>query len=372
MKESKDAGGIELLRFTKEASSPASVHHLDGLPPEILDMYPDGISRRRFLSLLSASAALAMGASCSKIDRGTIVPYTKQPGEIIPGVAAYYASTFQEGWNVQGVLVKTREGRPIHIEGNPDHPVSRGTVSLRAMGDLLGLYDPDRLRAPSFQGQAATWKKAGQALSRVFEQARSKDKKIVLLTGAVVSPSQAALIDDLKRAAPGLRHVCWEPASPLSHFRVNPPLEKFHSEPAEIILSLQSDFLGNDGSAPLFIRDFASRRCVSGPSEQMNRLWVFEGPMTLTGANADVRVRVRPSGIASLVYVLIRLLNESHRIALPHGLDAEYLKSYSPDKTAATKARLGRWRNDERRFDSHRTALMFSEKSGAFVFLGPW
>ena len=92
-------------------------------------MYPDGISRRRFLSLLSASAALAVGASCSRVDRGEIVPYTRRLGETLPGVAAYYASTFQEGWKVEGVLVKTREGRPIHIEGNPAHPVSRSRVA---------------------------------------------------------------------------------------------------------------------------------------------------------------------------------------------------------------------------------------------------
>jgi Fe-S-cluster-containing dehydrogenase component/anaerobic selenocysteine-containing dehydrogenase len=321
------------IRFVEDASS---VHHLEDLPPEILDMYPDGISRRRFLSLLSASAALAVGASCSKVDRGSIVPYTKHPGEIKPGVAAYYASTFQEGWNVQGVLVKTREGRPIHIEGNPDHPVSKGTVSLRAMGDLLGLYDPDRLRAPKFKGDSSTWENAIAAMTQAFEKARIGDKPFLLMTGAVVSPSQRALIGDLKQAMPGLWHVCWEPASPLSQFLDDPSIPNLHSGPAKIILSLQSDFLGSDGNAPGHIQNFASRRRISGPSDQMNRLWVFEGPMTLTGANADVRIQVRPSGIASLAYALIRLLNESHGIALPSGMDAEYLKPYMPAKTAKT------------------------------------
>jgi Fe-S-cluster-containing dehydrogenase component len=331
VKESKDAGINEPLRLARDIPITSSVHHVDGLPAEILDLYPDSISRRRFLSLLSASAALAVGASCSKIDRGSIVPYTRHPGEIKPGVAAYYASTFQEGWNVQGVLVKTREGRPIHIEGNPEHPVSRGTVSLRAMGDLLGLYDPDRLRAPSFKGEAAAWKDAEQAMTRVFEEARSGDKKILLLTGAVVSSSQRALIDNMKSLLPGFRHVCWEPAVPESQFPVDPFVPKFHLERADIILSLQSDFLGNDGSAPVSISDFTSWRRVSSHSDRMNRLWVLEGPMTLTGANADERVRVRPSGIASLVFALIRLLNEAHDIPLPLGLREEDLKPFAPD-----------------------------------------
>ncbi|MBN2319467.1 MAG: 4Fe-4S dicluster domain-containing protein [Acidobacteria bacterium] len=336
MKEPEDARKIKQVGYEKDMPALTSGHHIEDLPAEILEMYPDGISRRRFLSLLSASAALAMGASCSQIDRGTIVSYTKNPGEIKPGVAACYASTFQEGWTTQGVLVKTREGRPIHIEGNPDHPISKGTVSLRAMGDLLGLYDPDRLRAPKLNSDASTWEAAIAALTQAFEKARTGDKPFLLMTGAMVSPSQRSLIADLKQAVPGLWHVCWEPASPLSQFLDDPSIPKLHSEPAKIILSLQSDFLGSDGNAPSYIQGFASSRRISSPSDRMNRLWVFEGPMTLTGANADVRIRVRPSGIASLAYALIRLLNEVHGIALPYGMDANYLKPYMPAKTAET------------------------------------
>ena len=149
--------------------------------PEGMDI----ISRRRFLTLLSASASLALGSSCSKIDRGMIVPYTRRPGEIIPGVASHYASTFQEGLTSLGVLVKTREGRPIHIEGNREHAVSRGKTSLRAMGDLLGLYDPDRLRTPSHQGAPATWDDAVQALAKGLTDARLLDKSVLFLTGAL-------------------------------------------------------------------------------------------------------------------------------------------------------------------------------------------
>jgi len=102
------------------------------------------------------------------------VPYTKRPGEVIPGLPTYYASTFQEGWNVQGVLVKTREGRPILIEGIRIIRFLKGTVSLRAMGDLLSLYDSDRLRAPSYKGAVSTWKEAGNAMARVLNEARIK------------------------------------------------------------------------------------------------------------------------------------------------------------------------------------------------------
>ena len=92
-----------------------------------VELPANGVSRLRFLGLVSASAALALGPSCSKIDRGTIIPYSRKPEEIIPGVATYYASTFQEGLVTQGVLVKTREGRPILVEGNAEHSLSRAS-----------------------------------------------------------------------------------------------------------------------------------------------------------------------------------------------------------------------------------------------------
>jgi Fe-S-cluster-containing dehydrogenase component len=288
------------------------------------------ISRRRFLSLLSASTALALGSSCSTIDRGSIVPYTRQPDDAIPGVATYYASTFQEGRITQGVLVKTREGRPIHIEGNPEHPVSRGTVGLRAMGDLLGLYDPDRLRAPSFNGEVSSWKEAEEVMTQALKNAHINNKPVLLLTGAIVSPAQMALIGDLKRALPGLRHECWEPVAPYP--------SKLRFDRAGIILSLQADFLGGDGNSPLFIRDFAAWRRISSPADRMNRLWVFEGPLTLTGANADERFRTLPSGIAALTFSLIHILNKEEGIPLPEGLDEEDLNAFKSERITGALA----------------------------------
>jgi Fe-S-cluster-containing dehydrogenase component/anaerobic selenocysteine-containing dehydrogenase len=291
----------------------------------------DEISRRRFLTLLSASAALAFSSSCSKIDRGTIVAYTKRPGDILPGVASYYASTFQEGLVTHGVLVKTREGRPIHIEGNSEHAVSPKT-SLRAMGDLLGLYDPDRLRAPSFKGEPRSWEEAQKALARSLSDARLMDRPILLLTGAAISPTQKSLIDDLRLAFPSLRHSAWEPNAPQGELEAagslygSPVSPRPRFDRADVVLSLQSDFLGAD--APLFIREFAARRAISNPNQPMNRLWVVEGGMTLTGANADERLQIRPSAMTRLLFAVIRFLNESLSMPLPAGLKPQDLKSF--------------------------------------------
>ena len=309
--------------------------------PSGTDGFPaDEISRRRFLSLLSASAALAVGASCSKIDRGNIVPYTKRQVGILPGVAAHYASTFQEGLVTFGVLVKTREGRPIHIEGNPEHAISRGKTSLRAIGDLLGLYDPGRMRAPSYKGKPSSWEEAGKALVRALTDARTFRKPVLLLTGAVASPAQRALIGDLKLALPGLRHAAWEPVAPLSEISAAatlygiPGIPRLHLDRADVILALQSDFLGSEAGASVFIRDFAARRAVAGPADAMNRLWVAEGLMTLTGSNADQRLQVRPSRMAALAFTLVRLLNEEHSVPLPPPLNAGDLTKFALDRAA--------------------------------------
>jgi molybdopterin-containing oxidoreductase family iron-sulfur binding subunit len=300
----------------------------------------DAISRRRFLTLLSASASLALASSCSKIDRGTIVPYTRRPGEIIPGVAAYYASTFQEGLATQSVLVKTREGRPIHVEGNTGNAVSCGKTSLRAMGDLLGLYDPDRLRAPSYKGMPATWEEAVKALTKALSDARLLDRPVLFMTGALLSPTQKALMNELKLALPGLRHVAWEPAAPQPEIAASMALygkaiiPRLHLDRADVVLSFQSDFLGTEPDAPTFIQDFASRRMIAGPASAMNRLWVLEGSMTLTGSNADQRLQVRPSKMAGIAFALARILNEAHSMPLPVGLGPGDLKSFEPGPVA--------------------------------------
>jgi molybdopterin-containing oxidoreductase family iron-sulfur binding subunit len=290
---------------------------------------------------MSASAALAVGASCSKIDRGKIVPYTKRRPGITPGIAAYYASTFQEGLVTLGVLVKTREGRPIHIEGNPEHAISRGKTGVRAIGDLLGLYDPGRLRSPSFRGKPSSWQEAGKALVEALTDASIAGKPALLLTGAIVSPTQRALLMDLKLAFPGLRHAAWEPIAPLSEISAavalygNPVIPRLRFDRANVILALQSDFLGSEAAAPVFIQDFAARRVVSQPTDAMNRLWVAEGGMSLTGSNADQRLQVRPSKMAALAFALARLLNETHSIPLPPALKAEDLRESEPERAAA-------------------------------------
>ena len=291
------------------------------------------VSRRRFLGLVSATAALAATAACSKVDRGSIVPYTKRPVEVIPGVANYYASTFQEASRVYSVLVKTREGRPIHIAGNDEHPASRGKTSPRAVADVLRLYDPDRLRGPKLDGEPASWPDADRTVLKALASAKATEATVLLMTGAVLSPSRRALIAELKTVLPSLVHVAWEPsASEASQtvatrvfggpVRLRPRLDE-----AKAILSLGDDFLS--GEDPEAIASFAARRRPGEPGDPMNRLWVLEGAMTLTGMAADHRLPLRPSRTAEVVLALAGAL---HRlgIPLPAGVDGAALPQGVP------------------------------------------
>ena len=288
----------------------------------------DVLSRRRFLGLVGATAALAATAACSKVDRGFIVPYTKRPVEVVPGVANYYASTFQEGRRAYSVLVKTREGRPIHITGNDEHPAFKGKTSPRAMADIMRLYDPDRLRGPRIDGRPALWSEADRLLVEALRSAKATGNGVLLLTGAVLSPTRRTLIADMKSALPGLEHAAWEPAAgdaELSAARAafgGPALVKTKIGQAKVILSLGADFLGGDD--PESVAAFAAWRRPRGPGEPMNRLWALEGAMTLTGAKADRRVPVKPSQAAPLAFALARALNE-RGVPLPAGVQASAL-----------------------------------------------
>ncbi len=293
-----------------------------------------GLSRRDFFSLVSATTALAATVACERRGQTTVVPYTKRPVEVIPGVANYYASTFQEGRRIYPVLVKTREGRPIHVTGNSEHGGVKGKTSPRAMADVLRLYDPDWLRAPRFQGRAVNWTEADSQLGDALRRARADGRSVLLLTGAVASPSRKALIADLMAALPTLKHVAWDAAAGDAAdegarqafgqaVETVPRLDK-----AEVILSLGSDFL--NGADVEAVAAFASKRRPGRTDGAMNRLWVLEGPMTLTGANADQRFPVKPSRLAPLAFALAKELNARHAVALPAGADLSAVPAGMP------------------------------------------
>jgi MoCo/4Fe-4S cofactor protein with predicted Tat translocation signal len=287
---------------------------------------PAGMERRHFLGLLGASAALATAVACDRKARREVVPYTRRPEGGIPGVAEYYASAYAEGRHVHSVLVKTREGRPIHISGNDEHPRVRGGASPRTIAQVLSLYDPDRLRGPRIEGRDASWDEALDRVSKALAAAKAGGKGVLLVTGASASPTRNALIQDFKKAVPTLQHLAWE-AAPDATEEASRALFGGSYAPvaeldrADLIVSFGADFMAGD---PAAIAAFAKGRYERG--EHGNRLWVLEGALSLTGSRADQRIPVAPSHLALLAFALAQALAKKG-FSLPAGIALPALKA---------------------------------------------
>lgn len=309
-------------KYETEAARLAAQNEFE--PEAVNDGLPTTITRRGFLGLVGGATAAMATAACSSNDR-KIVPYTKRPQEIVPGVANYYSSTFPEGDRSYSVLVKTREGRPIHVTGNDEDPQSHGKTSLRAIADVMGLYDPDRLRAPTHGGRASTWAEFEQALGPLLQQAKREGKPVLLLTGASDSPTRDTLINELRSQLPSLDHVVWEPARgdaeqvAAQAVYGGPVRARLRLAQAKVIVALGADFLNGDD--PAAVADFTSQRTPNEPVNDMNRLWVFEGPLTLTGGNADHRFNVRPTRLAAVAFAIAAELHSRKGFNLPAGVE---------------------------------------------------
>ena len=317
-----------------------------------LDRSPQGgVARRDFLTIMSASMAMA-GFACARRPVHKIIPYVVKPEEITPGVPNWYASTCQECAKGCGVLIKNREGRPIKLEGNPDHPVNKGSLCGRGQASVLGLYDPDRLKAPVVRNRAdgtrkeSNWADVDAALQAQLKKIAGQGGRVKVLSGEIQSESTRRLVKEFLGAFPKGEHIEFEPlaldevpaAQALSYGNAVVPRYRF--DQAHYVLSLGSDFLGN-GLSPLeSTKLWTERRKLSGqnPAQaQLGKLVCVESMMTLTGANADQRMPVRPGdelkvGMAVAHDLIIR--QKKSRFAQDNSVISA-LQGYSPEVVAA-------------------------------------
>lgn len=295
----------------------ASQHEfIKGVTDEFDPSQLSTFSRRKFLALLGASAALAAAGCSDYHDKGEIVPYTSKPEEILPGKANYYASTARDG---SGILIKTREGRPVKVDGNSDHPVNKGKVSAQMQADILNLYDPARIKNPLKRGSGnvfnnVTWKDVD--LEIINELTKARDKEIAIITKKIISPAAKKVLDKFIKKYPGSKIYSYELFSDVNRIKA---WQKCYSSPqyplikwdeAKIIISLDADFLGTDGDRIENSRLFSAGRDVE-KLEQFNRLYVIEGNMSVTGMNSDYRIRLRPDAHLELVLGIINELGYS-------------------------------------------------------------
>ena len=262
-----------------------------------------GFSRRDFLKLSAASLAFAGLAGCTKQPLEPIVPYVKQPEEMVLGKPLFFATAMTLSGYGKPLLVESHEGRPTKVEGNPDHPASRGASDLYAQASILSLYDPERSQTILNRGEVRPW---GSAVSSLKNALAGSGAGLRILTGAVSSPTLAAQIQQVLKLYPGARWHQWEPnhrdaARNGAVMAFGEPVEvHYHLDKADVVLTLDADFMSAAGH-PDFMRlsrDFMQRR--RDPKQGMSRLYALESSPTNSGGKSDHRLGVRASEVQPL------------------------------------------------------------------------
>jgi MoCo/4Fe-4S cofactor protein with predicted Tat translocation signal len=265
--------------------------------PSNASEWTDPVGRRNFLKLMSASMALAGVTACTVQPDELIVPYVRQPEEEIPGKPLFFATAMTLGGVATGLLVESHEGRPTKIEGNPDHPASKGATDLFAQGSILTLYDPDRSQTLTQLGDIRPWSAFIAAVrGGLSAQAASKGAGLRILTETVASPTLAAQIQLVLAQNPGAKWIQWEPVNRDNARAGARAAFGQYVEPvydltrADVILSLEADFLSAEGAHNLYyMRQFASRRRVEDGAENLSRLYVVEADHTVTAPTIACR-----------------------------------------------------------------------------------
>ncbi len=262
--------------------------------PSAASEWPNEWSRRHFLKIMGASFALAGVTGCTRQPLEKIVPYVRQPEELIPGKPLFFATALTLGGYARGILVETHEGRPTKIEGNPEHPASLGASDAFMQAELLTLYDPDRSQAVTNKGQISTWDLLMGDLTVASQKWKTDGGAgLRLLTRHETSPT---FLDQMQRLLAKYPAAKWHEYEPLA---ASSSSARCHFDKAEVILSLDADFLSVGPANLRHAREFAAARRAGANGGTMNRLYVLEPTPSLTGAMADHRLALNPNEIES-------------------------------------------------------------------------
>jgi molybdopterin-containing oxidoreductase family iron-sulfur binding subunit len=267
----------------------------------------DAINRRDVLKLMAASAAMAGLSACTKLPTEKIVPYVHPPEQIVAGRPLFYATSMPQAGVATGLLVESHMGRPTKIEGNPEHPGSLGATDIFAQASILTLYDPDRSQTVMYEGRVTSWADFAAAMGNARTRLSMKGAGMCLLTKTITSPTLGAQIKNLLAQYPEAKWHQYEPcggdsAREGARLAFGKPVNTvYHFDQADVIVSLDADFLSTGPGHVRYARDFASRRDLSaGPSSMLNRLYVAESMTTNTGAVSDHRLPLRSADIDDL------------------------------------------------------------------------
>jgi MoCo/4Fe-4S cofactor protein with predicted Tat translocation signal len=270
----------------------------------------DAVSRRGFLKVMGASLALAGLAGCTKQPDEAIFPYIKQPEDLVLGKPMYFATAYPFPTGAIPVLIKSDSFRPIKVDGNPEHPVSKGKSDAFTQATLLDLYDPDRSQHVLHRGEVSSWGEFQQAFATAAKKT-SGGQGIYFLSETITSPTLAEQWKQVQAVYPQAKMVQWEPVNQDSSRAASKAAfgsytdAQYKLEEADIILSLDADFLGgiaHPGFLPLASGYAERHRYEEGKT--MNRLYVVETMPTVTGFKAEHRLALKPSEIAAFALAL--------------------------------------------------------------------
>ncbi|ADR23654.1 quinol:cytochrome C oxidoreductase [Marivirga tractuosa] len=257
-------------------------------------------SRRDFLKMMGFGVAAASLAACEAPVRKAI-PYLNKPVDVDPGIANYYASTYSVGGDYASIVVKTREGRPIKIEGNKNSSITQGGVNAQVEASVLSLYDQERLRGPLKEGKNADWKTIDKEITEQLQAISDAGGQIRIVSNTVNSPSTLKAIQEMADKYGNTEHVMYDAISQHGMLMANETMFGIKAVPAydfskaNTIVSFGADFLGTWVSPIEHTKQYSKTRKVNSENKNMSRHYQFEANLSLTGSNADYRTPVKPS-----------------------------------------------------------------------------
>ncbi|OYD43969.1 molybdopterin oxidoreductase [Sphingobacterium cellulitidis] len=265
--------------------------------------------RRDFLKALGFGLGAVTLAACNRTPIHKAVPYVIKPEEVTPGVPNFYASSF----NGQSVIVRTREGRPISLEANPNGiGLNQGTDASTSAA-VLDLYDMSKLQNPQIGGRDVEWAKLDQAVVDALNKAQAAGKQITIVSNTINSPSSLAAIAALAAKYPATQHVQVDAVSYSGIIEANRAsfgkavVPTYHFDKAQVVVSVAADFLGTWVAGEEHTQDYIKNRDYKSlKGGKMSRHIQFESGLSMTGSNADVRIAIKPSEEGA---VLISLYN---------------------------------------------------------------
>ena len=319
---------LELSNDSSIVNNLKNNEFVNELPIDAFESNESGIensstNRRDFLKYLGFSTAAATLASCEgPVNRS--IPYVVQPEQIIPGISNFYATSISDGFDFANVLVKTREGRPIKIEINKLS--DDNTPNARVQASVLSMYDSSRLQGPTLDGQDISWDQFNLNVKAQLDAMKASNKRVVLLTQTFASPTTESIIKNFTKKYPNVEHIIYDAISDskaLDAFELSfgvRALPTYDFDKAQVIVSLAADFLG-DWQGGGFSKGYAKNRVPK--NGKMSKHYQIEANMSLSGANADVRIPLKPSTqIKALLKIYENISGENTGIVLEDKLDS--------------------------------------------------